>query len=138
MNIFWVIALGITSVGGLFLTFFFIASIFPRGTKIAPKIGQIIFKAWIPILACSGIFILLLVQNIGSIRHNQKLYQNAKNGDGDDNLFYFAAELFKVERNVYILLLGLVVLIGVLLISWQADSWSSRNSSLQQKLKKSH
>lgn len=137
MNIFWVIALGITSIGGLFLIFFFIASIFPRGTRMAPKIGQIIFKAWIPILACTGIFILLLVQDMGNVRRNKKIYQNSKNGEGDENLFYFAAELFKVERNVYILGLGLVVIIGVLLISWQSDSWSSRNSALQQKFKKS-
>ena len=135
MNIFWVLALAITSIGGLFLAFFFIASIIPKGTKIAPKIGLIIFKVWIPILACSGIFILLLVQDIGAVRHNQRLYQNAKGGEGDDNLFFFAAELFKVERNVYILILGLVVLIGVILISWQAHSWAVRNTALQEKIK---
>ena len=134
MNIFWVLALAITSIGGLFLAFFFIASIIPKGTKIAPKIGLIIFKVWIPILACSGIFILLLVQDIGAVRHNQRLYQNAKGGEGDDNLFFHAAELFRVERNVYILILGLTVLIGVLLISWQAHSWSIRNSALQAKI----
>ena len=86
MNIFWVLALGITSVGGLFLGFFFVASIFPKGTKIAPRIGHIIFKAWIPILACSGIFVLLLVQDIGNVRHNQKIYQNANHSNLEKNL----------------------------------------------------
>ena len=135
MNIFWLLSLIITTTASIFLFLFFISFFLPKGTKLSNFIAKIIFRLWIPILSLSGIFILLIVQEIGAINHVSQQYYQAKNGSASsDNLFFYAAELFRTQRNFYISILGLLVLFSLLIISWQVHSWTKKNEQLQGEL----
>lgn len=127
MNIFWAIALGITSVGIVLL----ILLMLPLGIKYAQFLGRCLFKLWIPILSCSAVFGLLIAQEFSGASNMVHLREFLASRD-----FYSAAELAKGQRNLYLLILGLVVLIGVLLISWQVHTWTVRNEALREKLRR--
>lgn len=134
MQIFWILALAITAIGGSFLFLFFAFSLFSCGTRFAPKLAEFLFDIWVPILCCSGIFILLIIQIITSLTHDNHLYYDAKKNN-DENLFFYAASLFRTQRNLYILVLGLVVIFGNLVIAWQSHMWSKRNGHLQSRIR---
>ena len=130
MNIFWILALSVTSVG-IFLLILFLL---PLGTKFLQMVGRLVHKFWVANVMFSGVFVLLLVQELSATNQAAQMYKSKPTGATGE--FYGAAELAKAQRNLYFVVLGLIVLLGLLLISWQVNSWSLRNEGLREKLQR--
>ena len=130
MNIFWILALSVTSVGIFLLVLFLL----PLGTKFIQMVGRLVHKFWVANIMFSGVFVLLLVQELSATNQAAQMYKSKPTGTTGE--FYGAAELAKAQRNLYLVVLGLVVLLGLLLISWQVNSWTLRNEGLREKLQR--
>jgi len=126
MSFFWLLSLATTSLGSACLVFFAL----PFGTKILKSFAGFLHKAWIPILALTGVYCLLIVQEGTSYR----LARAKKDSPKGDNIQYEAASMIKHQRNIYIVLLGLTVLIGLLLLVWQVHSWANRNDAVRRRI----
>ena len=132
MNIFWVIALAITLLCLSLLILIFISFLIPRiGTKIAWEIARIVYRFKIQIMVTSCVFILLFAQELAVCRSAAKK-RNEDHSKGE--VFFFeASQLFKAQRNLYIVIFGLTVQFGLLVVSWQINAWVKRNNGLKEK-----
>ncbi|KAH0792766.1 hypothetical protein GPJ56_003389 [Histomonas meleagridis] len=132
MNIFWVLALAITLLCLSLLILIFISFLVPRiGINIANKIAQIVYRFKIQIMVTSCVFILLFAQELSVCRMTSKK-RNNDHSQGD--VFFFeASQLFKAQRNLYIVVFGITVQFGLLIVSWQINSWVKRNNGLREK-----
>lgn len=117
MSIFWVFSLIISFIATFLISIFLI----PFGSKIKIKISQALSRLHFPIIACLALHLILLSNEINSVKKNAHVKTN----------LYFTAEYFKAQRNALILLIGMSLLIGLLLISWQNIRWSTRNEQLR-------
>ena len=122
MNIFWILSLGISSLSGIFIILFLI----PCGNKITNILSSFISRFTLYISCFLGLYVLLLFQEVTNIRGSY----NKKHLDTVNSL-YWTAEYFKYQRNMFLILLGLVLLVGLLLISWQSKKWATKNEELK-------
>lgn len=129
MNPFWVLSLILTTVGVFFLLLFLI----PFRTSTIQKIGSLVFKAWVPILSCCGVYILLFFQEKNRAASEQLKHQNAKL-HGDEQYFYATTEMFKAQRNIYIISFGFTVIVSIVVIAWQVSSWGKKNDQLRARI----
>ena len=125
MNIFWILSLIISTFAVIFLIIFSI----PFNNKKLYLIISFLYKFWIPILSCSGFYCFIIAQELVSIK-----YYNKKTKINTDSLHFETANLFKAQRNFYLVLFGLILLVGILLIIWQVHSWYNRNEAIRNEI----
>lgn len=129
MNPFWVLSLILTTIGVFFLLLFLV----PFRTSTIQKIGSLVFKAWIPILSCCGVYVLLFSQEWNRVGHEQQKHHDAKL-QGDEQYFYSTTEMFKAQRNIYIISFGLTVIVSLVVIAWQVSIWGRKNDQLRSRI----
>ncbi len=104
------------------------------GFNIAQKIGHWLARLWVPILSCTGVYVLLIVQElyaIGVESDNVRDIQALRRKEGQ---FANDVEYLKAKRNLTLVVFGVIAQIGLLLIARQTEVWKNRNDGLRRRI----
>lgn len=97
----------------------------PFGTEFTEKFGLSLCKLSVTIIGCLGIFVVFLVEKI-------LVLTNIINWKSENN----TKEPFKSQSELYFLICGCVLFIGLLLVVWQVNVWSKKNDKIRSRVRK--
>jgi hypothetical protein len=120
MNILWYLLSAMLGIGAVILLVFLITS----NTPLAPWLGKLFWRGRAPLSVIAAVYLLFIVNEFFSARHARERRESAK--ESQERSFFFLNEMFKAQRNMYLVISGLAVYLGILLISYQVQLWAAR------------
>lgn len=97
----------------------------PAGIEFFGKIGRWISKFWLAILGIFGFYMVLLGQKVLEIKNNM----NAEDGILD-------VQNLNSQTEIFIFACTSAILLGLLLVIWQINTWANRNSVIYAQIQK--
>ena len=108
--------------------------VFPLPFSLRSSLVNMVSKFRIPLFATIGVLGVCTAQEFNEQRKfGQRRHSAASSAEGS-NLHYFAAEYFKHQRNMYNLLIGIVLCIIVLILQKLLVNFVRQHNALQDQL----
>jgi hypothetical protein len=91
-----------------------------------------VYKGKVIMIIAGALQLLLLLQERGRLVNAQSKFTLTKANPGNVKHFFVGAEVFRLERNIYLVTFGLVALLGLFLVAWQSHSLAARNLAIRE------
>ncbi|EAX85663.1 hypothetical protein TVAG_091340 [Trichomonas vaginalis G3] len=131
MNIFWVLSLFLSTVGGVLMLLYAL----PLKNSWITKLSKLLYRFRAFLFCSAGIYVFLIIQEFSSMKH-ESMHKKDMEGNGAE-FSRRSANLFRNQRNLYIVLIGLSIQLGLLIFIWQSHSMAKRYKNLVRQIRES-
>jgi hypothetical protein len=140
MTLFWGFVFVVVAIGFCLLFVLLLAfetrrsdiDVYHMSRRIGPLLSKMCHYLW----SSAAGFSVLVIQEAIAVRDAQRKHAAHPPGREEPELiFWNAAELFRTQRNLYIVIGGLAIYLGIILIAYQSKLSTTRIEQERAKLK---